>query len=102
MSYGQDLGFLMAMLLFPEDLKGVTIAVTSANGSAEVPLPPLVGARGNRVRPRPAVRPALARGRLTQPRSDDPRTQASARSQAARIVSARWANAVCMRAGSGT
>ena len=40
MSYGQDLGFLMAMLLFPEDLKGVTIAVTSGNGSAEVPLPP--------------------------------------------------------------
>ena len=40
MSDGQDLGFLMAMLLFPEDLKGVTIAVTSANGSAEVPLPP--------------------------------------------------------------
>lgn len=40
MSYGQDLGFLMAMLLIPENLKGVTIAVTSANGSAEVPLPP--------------------------------------------------------------
>ena len=39
MSYGQDLGFLMAMLLFPKDLKGITIAVTSANGSAEVPLP---------------------------------------------------------------
>jgi hypothetical protein len=39
MSYGQDLGFLMAILLFPKDLKGITIAVTSANGSAEVPLP---------------------------------------------------------------